>query len=752
MELVLKKWLKEGQEPRDFYELIDCRRLESRRELLLDAIELANEFFFQCQEHGDSAARKRARECQRHLAAARQILGSRERWQQYDQDVLEKIHSEFDLFIKNDSSLTDEQIQDWLSESQGVAEGRIEEIQKELRRRIPLEVALLEIEEVNDSDEILLLEDKETFTPHSVTAVAKISQTQAPSGATPPRTEKLKPGLKRKFDLVGIDLGTTFSAIAYVDHQGKSQVVCNPEDQQRPILPSAVFFEEGEALIGQTAIDNAYIEPENVVQFVKRSLGERKTFNVGGQSLTPEAVSALILKKLVQIATPVVGPIDRVVITVPAFFNEKRRAATVQCGEIAGLKVEATLNEPSAALIAYGLHTDPELAQADSQGDTPTKNYVVYDLGGGTFDVTVMAVSQNRVKELATGGNRELGGLDWDQALVDYVAKEFQAIHGCSPKETSESLQTLMAECNKAKIQLSSRKRTVVMCTHAGRVHRVEVTREKFEQLTASMLAMTELTVETCLRDANLEWDEVESVLMVGGSTLMPMVQSMLARISGKTPRSDIDPSTVVAQGAAMYAGVLETQGAIRGAGEHQGASAPEGSPNKPQTNLPRMLPGPKNTGFVVERLEVPDGDDIEVVDLQLVNSHGVGVYATKRGQPVNVVMIPRNSELPTSRTQLFRTTRHDLRELRVRVSEGDSAVRTSCDLLGTCVLGPLPRNLPKGTPVELQIGFSKDGRIKVSADCQGKRIGAEIEARALLTAVQVEEEQLKVARLINRR
>ncbi len=752
VELVLKKWLKEGQEPRDFYELIDCRRLESRRELLLDAIELANEFFFQCQEHGDAAARKRARECQRHLAAARQILGSRERWQQYDQEVLEKIHSEFELYIKNHSGLTDEQIQDWLVESQSVVEARIEEIQKELKLRIPMEVALLEIDEVDDSDEILLLEDKETPTPHSVTAVARISQTQAPSETLPPRTEKLKPGLKRKFDLVGIDLGTTFSAIAYVDHHGKSQVVCNPEDQQRPILPSAVFFEEGEALIGQTAIDNAYIEPENVVQFVKRSLGERKTFNVGGQSLTPEAVSALILKKLVQIATPVVGPIDRVVITVPAFFNEKRRAATVQCGEIAGLKVEATLNEPSAALIAYGLHTDPELAEADSRGDTPTKNYVVYDLGGGTFDVTVMAVSQNRVKELATGGNRELGGLDWDQALVDYVAKEFQAIHGCSPKESSESLQTLMAECNKAKIQLSSRKRTVVMCTHAGRVHRVEVTREKFEQLTASMLAMTELTVETCLRDAGLEWDEVESVLMVGGSTLMPMVQSMLARISGKTPRSDIDPSTVVAQGAAIYAGVLETQGAIRGAGEHQGASAPEGSPNKSPSGKPQMLPGPKNTSFVVERLEVPDGDDIEVVDLQLVNSHGVGVYATKRGQPVNVVMIPRNSELPTSRTQLFRTTRHDLRELRMRVSEGDSAVRTSCDLLGTCVLGPLPRNLPKGTPVELQIGFSKDGRIKVSADCQGKRIGAEIEARALLTAVQVEEEQLKVARLINRR
>lgn len=752
MEPVLKKWLKEGVEPRDFYELIDCRRLENRRELLLDAIERANEFFFKCQEHGDQVARKRARECQRHLAAARQVVSNRDRWQQYDKEVLEKIHAEFDGFLKSHPYPSDEKIEEWLSESQGVAEGRIEEIVQDLRGRLPQEVVLLEIDETGDSDEIVIPEVKESHTPQSAPEVARISETQIPAAPAPPRTEKPKAGLKRKYDLVGIDLGTTFSAIAYVDHQGKSQVVCNPEDQQRPILPSAVFFEEGEALIGQTAIDNAYVEPENVVQFVKRSLGDRKTFNVGGQSLTPEAVSALILKKLVQIAAPAIGPVDRVVITVPAFFNEKRRAATVQCGEIAGLKVEATLNEPSAALIAYGLHSDPELAKVDARGNTPTKNYVVYDLGGGTFDVTVMAVSQNRVKELATGGNRELGGIDWDQALVDYVAQEFQNVHGASPKETKESLQTLMSECNKAKIQLSARRRTVVQCTHAGRVHRVEVTREKFEQLTASMLAMTELTVETCLRDANLDWDQVEAVLMVGGSTLMPMVQSMLARISGKTPRSDIDPSTVVAQGAAIYAGVLETQGAIRGVGEHQGAMAPEGSSGRSQPGKPQMLPGPKSAGIIVERLEVPDGDDIEVVDLQLVNSHGVGVYATKRGEPINVVMIPRNSELPTSRTQLFRTTKHDLRELRVRVSEGDSPVRTSCDLLGTCVLGPLPPHLPKGTPVELQIGFSKDGRIKVSADCQGKRIGAEIEAKALLTAVQVQEEQLKVARLTKRR
>ncbi len=799
MEPEFKKWLKDGQTPRDFYELAGCRRLEARREILLDAISLANEFYFKCQGYGSPEVRKRAKTYQKQLAQARQMVDNPERWKQYNRDVIKRILDEFQQFAKEHSSPSDEEVKTWLEEDQIVAPSRVDQVFEEIHRRFPREVALLEIEEskaeareepddlddgpivfegIEDdgSGEIpFLLESLEKPNEGSQgKTIPKISSTQPQTA--PPRPlslEQQEPPAKRKFHIVGIDLGTTFSAIAYVDHNGKAHVVSNPEDQQRPILPSVVLFEDGEALIGQTALDNAYLDPDNVVQFAKRSLGERKEFEVDGQALTPEAISALILKKLVQYATGAIGEINRVVITVPAFFNEKRRAATVQCGEIANLKVEATLNEPSAALIAYDLHNDPELDKTDPQGQPLVKNYVVYDLGGGTFDVTVMAVSQNRVKELATGGNRELGGLDWDQALVDHVASEFEAAHGCSPKESSESLQGLMAECNKAKIQLSNRKRTVVVCTHAGKAQRVEITRETFEELTAAMLAMTELTVETCLRDAGLEWEDVTNVLMVGGSTLMPMVKLMLERISGKIPRSDIDPSTVVALGAAIYAGVLETRGAIQGASGSQQSEKDqpkEEPPSAPEPELPpRMLPGPRSQGFtrgasgsapspkpasefVVEPLSPPSedpSDDLELeVDLQLVNSHGVGVYATKRGQKVNVVMIPRNSELPTVQKQLFRTTRTNLRELRVRVSEGDSEERESCDMLGTCVLGPLPANLPKGTPVELHIGFRKDGRIQVSADCRGQRIGAEIEAKALLTEMQVHEERRKVNRL----
>ncbi len=446
VEIVLKKWLKPGEDPRDFYELIDCRRLETRHEVLLDAINQANEFFFQCQEHGDSTARKRAREFQRQLAEARHILGNPARWEQYDQQVRDRIALDFDQFRKQQGNLSGEEIKDWLQERQLVAAQQIDAILDELLRLMPQEVALVEFEGYEDS--VVEVHQEETVpTAEIVTTISQTHPQVAPA-PTPSTTQQVAE-LKRKFAIVGIDLGTTFSAIAYVDHQGNAQVVCNPEDQQRPILPSAVFFEEGEALIGQTALDNAYLEPNNVVQFAKRSLGERKTFEVDGQTLSPETVSALILKKLIHFATPAIGPIDRVVITVPAFFNEKRRAATVQCGEIAGLKVEATLNEPSAALIAYGLHTDPALETGDSQGKLPTKNYIVYDLGGGTFDVTVMAVSQNRVKELATGGNRELGGHGLGPGFGGLRRRRVSSRARFNPKDTSESLQALMAACTR---------------------------------------------------------------------------------------------------------------------------------------------------------------------------------------------------------------------------------------------------------------------------------------------------------------
>ena len=292
--------------------------------------------------------------------------------------MIDRICAEFETLRAKSGSLPDEAIKDWLAEQQSVAGQRMDEVFDEIKRRTPHEVEIQEIEDYVESG---------VHYPRRRKPVRCRRESRSRRFPEPPAAarhdEPMPPGLKRKYAIVGIDLGTTYSAIAYVDHQGKAQVVSNPEDQQRPIMPSAVFFEEGEALIGQTALDNAYVEPENVVQFVKRSLGERKTFNVGGQMLTPEAVSALILKKLVQFAMPAIGPIERVVITVPAFFNEKRRAATVQCGEIAGLKVEATLNEPSAALIAYGSAQRPALEGTDAEGRPITKNYVVYDLGGG---------------------------------------------------------------------------------------------------------------------------------------------------------------------------------------------------------------------------------------------------------------------------------------------------------------------------------------------------------------------------------
>ncbi len=510
----------------------------------------------------------------------------------------------------------------------------------------------------------------------------------------------------RKFETVGIDLGTTYSSIAYVDELGNAQVVVNPDDQ-RPIIPSAVFFDDGDAIVGETALENARAYPKQVAQFAKRSLGEQKPFQIGNQSYSPEAISAMVLKKLIQCAEKQIGETKRAVITVPAFFNESRRAATQSCGELAGLTVEATLNEPSAALIAYGLHKSDE-----------ERTCVVYDLGGGTFDVTVMKVGKNSIRELATGGNRELGGIDWDEKLVEFVADDFLKSQGVDPRDDAISFQSLWTACRLAKIQLGKLRKTIVQCAHAGKHHRVEVTREKFEKLTRQLLTRTEMTVEACIREAGLSWADIDDVMLVGGSTNMPMVQNMLRTISGKEPRCDVDPATAVARGAAIYAGVLETHGRIAGAETALGQEVDTTTTSDDGT-----------TGSDPETIPIADGldDDIEVIDLRLVNSHGIGVFANKGEQKINVVMIPRNTELPAKQEQQFRLRNDGGRELKVRVSEGDNEDRDGCELLGVCKLSPLPPGLKKGTPVTLSLGFDRSGRVSVSAVCNGSTVHAEI-------------------------
>ena len=626
--------------------------------------------------------------------------------------------------------------------------------------------------------------------------------------------------LGRKYETVGIDLGTTFSALAYIDEHGEPMVVANPDDQSNSTA-SVVYIDDDDIVVGATALRYAKAAPQNVVQFAKRDIGEENARYTRGsdkkKDYTPETISAMILKKLITYSAEKIGPIRKAVVTVPAFFNGLRRVATAQAGQIAGIEVVATLNEPSAACIAYRLHDSKKMGM-----------YVVYDLGGGTFDVTVMRVGQNKLQELASGGNRQLGGYDWDSSLADIVAEEFLKQHKLDPRKDPMALQMLINDCCDAKKTLSGLKKADVRCTFQGKEVVVKISRDDFERETSGLLKKTELTIEGCLREAGINWaelatseeldsekrdslkqngfgwDDIAGIMLVGGSTRMPMVLAMIKRLSGKDPMRNVDVDLAVALGAAIYAGVLETKGpevlvvprrkpvqitdepvidelfitpntlklaagqtaSVRVNGRNQGRDVGD------ITNWDQLVwksgdkaiaraDGSNISGLTVGRSSVtvnfgkvtskplavtvtPADDDIEVIDYSPVNTLGIGVFATQGGLPMNFVMIPPRTLLPAVEMHTFKTTKDNASEVRVRISEGDSKNQDQCKVLGPCVVGPLPDRLPRGSKIEIQIEFDKDGRVKVTGQCltTRKKVSVVIEAKGLLTQEQVERER----------
>ena len=326
--------------------------------------------------------------------------------------------------------------------------------------------------------------------------------------------------------VLGIDLGTTFSAMAYLDRNGTPITVPNAEGELT--TPSVVLFEQnGDLVVGREARRAALCEPDRVVECVKRYMGDDfYPFTIDGQRFTPSAISALILKKLKQDAELRVGPIEGAVITVPAYFDEVRRRSTAEAGRLAGLHVIDIVNEPTAAALAYAYRRfkDP---QADRTVEEVGKDIasqkpstaVVYDLGGGTFDVTLIRIDGADLQVLATGGDVHLGGRDWDERLTDYMAGEFLAAHETDPRQDPISRQNLMLTAEEAKRVLSQRRQATFVINHAGSVFRGDITRDKFNQLTEDLLYRTESRVGRVVRQAELTWENVDQVLLVGGST-----------------------------------------------------------------------------------------------------------------------------------------------------------------------------------------------------------------------------------------
>src|SRR5882757_6345577 len=346
---------------------------------------------------------------------------------------------------------------------------------------------------------------------------------------------------------VGIDLGTTFCAVAHIDAYGKPQIIPNSESER--ITPSVILFDGTNAIVGTLAKQNAVAEPEKIVDFVKREMGKSKAqfhreFNA--KIYSAEELSALIIKKLKNDAEKYLGEtVTDAVITVPAYFNDAERTATLHAGQLAGLNVLQVINEPTAAALAYGLD------KLDSD-----QTVFVFDLGGGSFVVTKMKIESHHIRMLASNGDHRLGGKDWDDVIVNWVADEFDKIHGENPLLDLQSYQDLYNRAVTAKIQLSSRTRTTIVHSYNGKSVKLELTREDFEKRARQLLEKTKAICEIVMQEANMKWEQIDRVLLTGGMTRMPSVRDMVKGISNRPVADDVSPDEAVALGAAIE-GVL---------------------------------------------------------------------------------------------------------------------------------------------------------------------------------------------------
>ena len=480
---------------------------------------------------------------------------------------------------------------------------------------------------------------------------------------------------------IGIDLGTTYSVVAALNDQSQPYSIANYDGEF--ITPTAILVDNGGIVIGQEAVRASVIEPTRFADCFKRDMGA-SVYRRGlqGIEVPPQVLNAFVLRQLKEDAEREIGPVSKAVITVPAFFDEARRQATQDAGKIAGLEVLDIINEPTAAALAYGFRSGL-LRQHIGEEGQPSR-VLVYDLGGGTFDVTILEISGKTYRTLATDGDVQLGGKDFDERIVEYLCKAFIEEHGIDARSNPEDAAQLWIDAEKAKRTLSKRTKTSVVVASAGVRSRVDLDRDSFEELTCDLLVRTETTTSLVVRQAGLKWDDIDRVLLVGGSSRMPAVAAMLERLTGIAPDRSMQPDEAVAHGAAIHANNL--------------AGAKDG--------------------------QAP------ACQLINVNSHSLGVRGidklTKR--LVNGIMIPKNTPLPCGISKTFRTSQADQKSVRVVVLEGESHQPSECIELGECVIRGLPAGMSEGSKVEVTYRYSADGRLTVSAKACETRQSARVE------------------------
>jgi molecular chaperone DnaK len=502
----------------------------------------------------------------------------------------------------------------------------------------------------------------------------------------------------------GIDLGTCNSAVAAIDEFDRAVALKN--DINEPTTPSVVYFEsEANVVVGTAAKEMAEVEPDRVVQFVKRFMGRKDefTFEAFGKAYSPEEISGLILKALVAKVRGAAGDdITDVVITVPAYFDDAQRMATKIAGGLAGLTVLDILNEPIAAAIAYG-------AGADGRAE----RILVYDLGGGTFDVSVIAVTKGGWEILVTGGRHLLGGVNWDDRLMTYVAQEFQAAHGVDPLDDPFACQDLRGKAEAVKKQLSSKEKAAVHVAFDGHKFRLEVERTKFEEITADLLAETLQATRETLDDLEKKTGDrrVDRVFLVGGSSRMPCVKTAVEAELGR-PAEVYDPDECVAKGAAIWGVKRKIDGLAAAAGYD--ARTGTGDRKAFEAAMKKEVAGARNPDFYFA-LGSKRGVNVA--------SHTYGILAWHQGTQLVAPLLPRNQAIPFTYESggdgqaTFGTAEDNQAEIELVLMEadGDSLDPAMCKEIGRGLV-ELPRGVPHGSEVKIQFDYAADGTMTLRA------------------------------------
>ncbi len=480
-----------------------------------------------------------------------------------------------------------------------------------------------------------------------------------------------------KTHAVGIDLGTTYSCLSYLNEHGEPVTLPNQEGELT--TPSVVMFDGGEVIVGTEALRNAVLKPSHVVQNSKREIGSHKTWTIEGKAYTPVDIGAYVLRKMLDAAAEQIGEITQAVITVPAQFSDWQRQATVEAGFQAGLKRVDIINEPVAAALCYVLGSEglwfTEL--------TDEQRILVYDLGGGTFDLSLVKYHKDEVKVIASTGDLHLGGIDWNETLQEAICTRFAREFGADPRKDPESMQLLATAVENAKRGLTVRPRAALTCSHGGHRKVYQIEGAEFDKLTKPLLDRTVKLTRDVQRAYNFGLKSSDTILTTGGSSRMPSIKKALSEIGFKTLNTSLSPDQSISHGATYYAGMLLTN-----------------------SEFAKSILSPKATA------------KLQRIKQHSVNARALGILIRQPETRTRVphYLIPANTELPASISQTFGTVIPNQKRVHLHIVESGTIADQQFVELGTCIVNDLPPNLPVNSLVEVTISYNEQARVLVTA------------------------------------